>query len=404
MTRMDWIGPACDTARRGLRAFGMATLATIGLALLAPVPADAQSSVRPPSNAVTNAPLEAARPAETSGPNGGPSGGKVINPAAHLWGDLRRGMQGSVSIPDKKAATLIQSEGEDWRSFRNGPLTRYGAWAMAGMLLALAAFYLIRGTIRVEHGLAGLTIVRFDTIERFGHWLMAGSFIVLALTGLNMLYGRYVIEPVLGKPIFATLTATGKWLHNYIAFAFMLGLFIAFLKWVRQNIPNHHDGTWLLQGGGIVVKGVHPPAGKFNMGQKIIFWLVMLGGVSISLSGISLLFPFETGLFAKTFSLLNGVLRLGLPASLTPVQEMQYATSWHAIVALFLVCVIFAHIYIGTIGMEGAFDAMGSGSVDLNWAREHHSLWVDEEMGKAGGVAPSGGPASHGSGKPVPAE
>ena len=132
----------------------------------------------------------------------------------------------------------------------------------------------------------------------------------------------------------------------------------------------------------------HPPAKKFNAGQKILFWLIMLGGVSISLSGISLMLPFEFHLFSKTFAMLN-VFGFNLPTNLTSVEEMQYAATWHGIVALFLVCVIFGHIYIGTIGMEGAFDAMGSGEVDLNWAKEHHGLWVEEELGKDA-IAPRG--------------
>lgn len=126
-------------------------------------------------------------------------------------------------------------------------------------------------------------------------------------------------------------------------------------------------------------KGSHPPAKKFNAGQKILFWLIILGGASLSLSGISLLFPFQTAIFAKTFEVVN-IFGFNLPTDLTPVAEMQLATLWHSVVALALICVVVAHIYIGSLGMEGAFDAMGSGEVDRNWAKEHHSVWYAEEM------------------------
>jgi formate dehydrogenase subunit gamma len=323
-------------------------------------------------------------------------GGAVVDPQRpsnydiELWRKVREGVQGQVSIPDKKAGQLVQSDGENWRNFRNGPLPKYGAWGLAGILVLLAAFFLVRGRIVIEHGWAGRTLTRFSDLERFGHWLLAGSFLILALTGLNVLYGRYVLLPVIGKDAFATFSQAGKWVHSYVAFAFMAGLALTFVVWLRHNFPSWRDVVWLAKGGGMFVKGSHPPAWKFNAGQKILFWLVMLGGVSISLSGIALLFPFQTALFAKTFAIIN-VLGFNFPTSLTPIQEMQYATSWHGVVALFLVCVIIAHIYIGTLGMQGAFSAMGSGEVDVNWAKEHHSLWADEELRKMGEVAVQSG-------------
>jgi formate dehydrogenase subunit gamma len=272
---------------------------------------------------------------------------------------------------------------------------------MGGMIALLLIFMLARGRIRIEHGWAGTTITRFGSFERMGHWLLAISFIILALSGLNILYGRYVLLPIIGAAAFANITMLGKWLHNYVAFAFMAGLAIVFFNWVLHNLPSRYDVVWILKGGGMLKKGVHPPARKFNFGQKIVFWLTILGGVSISLSGIALMFPFETTLFAKTFALVNTFLGTKLPTTLTPIQEMQYATTWHSIMALFLVCVIIAHIYIGTIGMEGAFSAMGSGEVDLNWAKEHHSVWVQEVEAKAARGASAGSSAAP---RVVPAE
>ena len=164
----------------------------------------------------------------------------------------------------------------------------------------------------------------------------------------------------------------------------MLGLVLIFLMWVVDNIPKKHDLKWLAQGGGLFTKGVHPPSTKFNAGQKIIFWIVILFGVTISVSGLSLLFPFQIMLFSSTFDVLNttglsGLLGLGeLNTSLAPHEEMQLAQSWHAVVAFGFIAVIFAHIYIGSVGMEGALDAMKSNGVDEQWAKEHHGLWLEE--------------------------
>jgi formate dehydrogenase subunit gamma len=295
-----------------------------------------------------------------------------------LWRALRQGDRGSVSIPNQQAGVLIQSEGETWRTFRNGPLSTYGVWVLLGVIALLALFYAIRGRVRIEAGHSGQRVRRFNGFERFAHWLTATTFVVLALSGLNMLYGRYTLLPLLGPEIFATLTLWGKYAHNFLAFGFMLGLVMLFVMWVWGNLPDRHDVVWVLKGGGMFKRGVHVHAKKFNAGQKIVFWLVILGGISISLSGIMLLFPFELAMFGKTFAWINWAFGTDFPAQLTAMQEMQFAQAWHAIVGLVLTAIIIGHIYIGTIGMEGAFDAMGSGEVDENWAREHHDLWVEQ--------------------------
>jgi formate dehydrogenase subunit gamma len=160
---------------------------------------------------------------------------------------------------------------------------------------------------------------------------------------------------------------------------------MVFVMWVVHNIPNKTDITWLRQFGGIIGKA-HPPAKKFNAGQKMIFWSVILFGTSIAVSGVSLLFPFELPLFAKTFAMLNWtglpeLLGFGvLPETMSPQEEMQFAQLWHAIMAFVLTAIVLAHIYIGSVGMEGAYDAMGSGEVDEAWAHQHHSIWLDEVL------------------------
>jgi formate dehydrogenase subunit gamma len=180
--------------------------------------------------------------------------------------------------------------------------------------------------------------------------------IVLALTGLNLVVGRSVLLPIIGESAFGTLSAWGKIAHNYLAWPFMLALAFIFVLWVARNLPQRVDMEWIRQGGGIFKKGAHPPAGKFNAGQKLVFWLVILGGAAVSYTGIMLLFPALAGTAA----------------------DWQFYQVVHALVAAGLTALILAHIYIGTLGMEGAFDAMGSGEVDETWAKEHHSLWVEE--------------------------
>jgi formate dehydrogenase subunit gamma len=320
----------------------------------------------------------ASQPAFES-PTGGEVPGNVLGSqdSSEIWRAIRQGQTGTVSIPDPRAGQLIQSEGDNWRAVRNGPLTVYGAWAMLGAVIVIAAFFALRGRIRIDAGPSGTTIERFNMLERTAHWVTAISFIVLALTGLNILYGRHVLLPILGPEIFSAITMAGKYAHNFLAFAFMAGVVLIFVLWVRHNIPSRADLRWLAVGGGLFKKGVHPPAAKFNAGQKLIFWAVVLGGISVSLSGLALMFPFEFSFFGPTFAALN-IFGLGLPTELTTMQEMQLAQLWHGVVALILIAIIIGHIYIGSLGMEGAFEAMGSGQVDLNWAKEHHPLWVDE--------------------------
>ncbi|WP_322002113.1 formate dehydrogenase subunit gamma [Marinobacter alexandrii] len=320
-------------------------------------------------------PANAAPINDQLGTNGGRSDADVWRGLRYNEADVR------TQARTPAATVLIQDGGMPWYKLREGPLITYGGLALLGIIALLAVFYLIRGRIKIDGGPAGTTIERFKAIERFGHWLLAGSFIALGITGLITLMGRSFLIPVLGPEAYATLAAGSKWLHNNIAWAFMLGLVMTFCMWVVHNIPNKLDWQWIKAGGGIFTKS-HPPAKKFNAGQKIIFWTVMLLGFSVSLSGLSLLFPFEMPMFAKTFGIINSVLGTDLPAVLAPHEEMQYANIWHSIVAFVMMVAIIAHIYIGSVGMEGAFDAMGKGHVDLEWARQHHDLWVAEVEAK----------------------
>jgi formate dehydrogenase subunit gamma len=191
------------------------------------------------------------------------------------------------------------------------------------------------------------------------------------------MFGRTLLLPLVGKDTFAVLTQWGKLLHNYLAFGFMVGIALMFVLWVWYNIPNRYDVVWILKGGGLF-GGSHPPAKRFNAGQKFVFWSVILLGFSLSLSGLQLLFPFTFSFFDSTFAFLNHWVGTSLPTGLSPMAEQQLAVLWHGVVSVVLIAIVIGHIYIGSIGMEGAFQAMGSGRVDLNWARQHHDLWVAE--------------------------
>lgn len=347
--------------RRWLAAVGMAMLVAAGFAgsaSLTPAPAWAQAQGFVPGGAKSNA------------------------NAAEMWRAIRQGVTGNVSIPDKMAGTLVQSQGDNLRAFRDGPLVTWGGWGLLITITLIAAFYGLRGRIEIDGGPAGRTIRRFNDVERFVHWLTAGSFVVLALTGLNLMYGKFVLMPIVGQPAFAAVAHYGKLAHNYLGFAFMVGIVMMVVLWIRHNIPNAHDLKWLALAGGLFTRGMHPSSKKFNAGQKLIFWAVVLGGGSMAFSGLCLMFPFELHPFDATFRAINAAFGTTLPTGLTALQEAQLALVWHGIMALVLIAIIIAHIYIGSIGMEGALDAVVGGDVDENWARQHHDLWVAEVKGE----------------------
>ncbi len=342
--------------------------ATAGTGVFGPVGqawAEGASSVRPPKNAVNVAP---SRPG-TITPQGQdtqkwgaskklPTTASAQPGASRLWRNIRRGVRGTVSIPNKKAGYLIQSQNEMWRQYRLGTLSNFGIWILLIIVVALALFFLVRGRLKVDGGLSGKLIERFSSPDRFAHWLAATSFIILGISGLMLLYGREVLIPIFGREGFSVLAGFGKLAHNYVGFAFIVGIVMMLVLWIRQNLPDKYDVPWMLALGGFFQRGVHPPARKFNTGQKVIFWSTVGGGGLIAISGVLLLFP-----------------------TARSVEGMQFLQTWHALLALILIAIIIAHIYIGSLGMQGAFQAMGTGKVDQNWAKQHHSVWVEETKG-----------------------
>ena len=264
-------------------------------------------------------------------------------------------IQGRGSIPDTKSYTIEQPAGRDWRHFREVTLRWIGGVAILGILALLVLFYLWRGMVRIESGRSGHTIVRFNAAERFVHWMTATCFVILALSGLNITFGRPLLLPLMSPEGFTAWSEWAKYAHNYLSFPFTLGVILIFFMWVAGNIPNRVDIEWFRRRGGMVGHD-RPPAYRFNGGQKLIYWIVVLGGGAIAVSGYLLMFPFYG----------------------TDIQTMQSAEIAHGIIAMLFIAAMLGHIYIGTIGMEGAFEAMGTGTVDVNWAREHHNLWLEE--------------------------
>jgi formate dehydrogenase subunit gamma len=293
-----------------------------------------------------------------------------VNPTAssvredQLLNELNR-ISGRCTIPDQKACTIEQPAGRDWRHFHEVTLRWIGAISILGMLALLVIFYLVRGMVRLEAGRSGRVLVRFSTFERLVHWMTAACFILLAISGLNITFGRPLLLPLIGPDAFTAWSQWAKYAHNYLSFPFTLGVFTIFLMWIAWNIPNRVDVEWLKRGGGIVGHD-HPPADRFNAGQKMIYWIVVLGGTAVAVSGYILMFPFYG----------------------TNIADMQVAQIVHGVAALLFVAVMLAHIYIGTIGMEGAFEGMWDGTVDVNWAKEHHRVWLEKEIVEGHVTAP----------------
>ena len=287
--------------------------------------------------------------------------------AAPTWRIVSEGRANYSSLPYLEAGVLIQpkarfpgqaqasSAGEAWRRFRNGPLTHIGGWLMLAALAAVGAMYFIKGPIKLKQGRSGRLIERFIAPERIAHWTVAISFVLLAASGLIMLFGKYVLLPVFGHPLFGWLAYALKNVHNFVGPVFALSIIVLFIIFVKDNLPQAADFKWLRSLGGTVGKE-HIAAERFNTGEKLWFWggLVVLG-LTVSATGF--------------------VLDMLVPGLEYSRANMQLANVIHLVAALLIAALSLGHIYLGTIGMEGAYAAMRTGYVDDTWAKEHHGLW-----------------------------
>lgn len=279
---------------------------------------------------------------------------RTTNPRADYWREVRRSERGYTAVTGPEADVLIQSRGETWREVRNGPVKIVGAILVLGVILAVLAYHLKKGGLKLEHR-TGRKVLRWAVSDRVLHWYTATLFVILALTGLSLLWGRTVLIPVLGKTGFAAWAGIAKPIHDYLALAFAAGLAVMLLKWFKHNIPAAYDREWIRQAGGYLGGG-HPPAGFANAGEKAYYWTLVIAGTTLVTSGFWMLFP-----------------NLGFERA-----AMQNANIIHGVSALILTAFVCLHIYLGTAGSEGALEGMITGEVDEGWARQHHGVWLDE--------------------------
>lgn len=282
---------------------------------------------------------------------------------APVWREVRSGEAYITNVRGPEAGVLIQSEGMTWRAIRNGPVTLYGGVLLLVVLASIFAFYKAKGAIKLHDAPTGRLVERFNKFERIVHWGTAGTFVVLAITGLAILFGKHVIVPVLGHTAFGYLLILGKTLHNYLGPVFLGFTLVMIVIWARDNVWVACDAQWVSKAGGLAT-GEHVPSGRFNFGEKTWFWFgVTILGLVVSVSGLVLDFP-NFGQLRETMQTFNLI---------------------HVIAAVFLMLLSFGHIYMGSIGVDGALDSMKTGQVDETWAREHHENWYNDiKAGKSG--------------------
>jgi len=292
---------------------------------------------------------------------------------APTWRDLRWGKEEYTSIKGRETGVLVQTYGETWRQLKNGWVTPIVGWAIALVVVVIGAFYRWKGSIKVHGAPTGRLIQRFTPFERYVHWVVAISFSILGVTGLIIMLGKYLLLPVIGYTLFGWLTQLSKHLHNFAGPVFVVSLLMFIVMFVRYNLPRLYDIGWLFKAGGMI-SGQHVPSGKFNAGEKMWFW----GGVVVlsligSASGLILDFP--------NFDQVRAV--------------MIQANVVHAVSAGAVMAISLGHIYLGTIGLEGAYDAMRYGYVDEAWAKEHHEYWYNDiKSGKIKAGTASGVPVA----------
>jgi formate dehydrogenase subunit gamma len=290
---------------------------------------------------------------------------------APMWRGVRETghMPGFTTLPDNEGGTLIQkfvqypgtgftTAGEAWRQVRNQWIVPYGGALLLIVLLAIALFYWRKGAIGHSSNAGARRIERFTPFERAAHWVNAVAFVVLALSGIVLAFGKYFLLPITGATLFGWLTYALKTAHNFAGPLFAVSLVVVFITFLRDEVPRAEDVTWLKKGGGML-SGQEVPSHRFNAGEKVIFWLgVFLFGAIVVGSGL--------------------VLDKLIPGLAYLRGDMQLAHMIHAVAAVLMICLFLGHIYLGTIGMKGAYRAMRDGYVDEEWAHEHHALWAED--------------------------
>jgi formate dehydrogenase subunit gamma len=258
----------------------------------------------------------------------------------------------------KYPGSRLTNAGEAWRQVRNEWIIPYGAALLFVMLLAIAIFFFTRGPIGLHGTETGRKIERFTPFERATHWSNAIAFVTLAVSGLVMAFGQFFLLPIIGASLFGLLTYALKTIHNFVGPLFVVTLVLMFITFVRDNLPRVADLKWLAKGGGLF-GGKEVPSHRFNAGEKVVFW----GGILVLGSIVA-----ASGLFLDKL----------LPGFVYTRGEMQIAHMVHGVATMLMMALIMGHIYIGTLGMKGAYHAMRHGYVDETWAREHHEYWYED--------------------------
>jgi formate dehydrogenase subunit gamma len=290
---------------------------------------------------------------------------------APFWRAVREsGNQvGYSSLPGAEQGVLIQqfvqypgsryaSAGEAWRQVRNQWILPYGGSLLLVVVVAMGLFYWRKGALGGHEADTGRVIERFTPLERSAHWLNAIAFVILGVSGVVMAFGKFFLLPLLGGTLFGWLTYALKNAHNFAGPLFAVTLVIVIVTFVRDNLPAKGDMQWLMRGGGLL--GEHEvPSHRFNAAEKALFWMgVFLVGLVVVGSGL--------------------VLNKLIPGLGDTRGQMQIAHMVHAVASIVMMAMFLGHIYIGTIGMKGAYRGMRTGYVDEGWAKEHHEWWYDD--------------------------
>jgi formate dehydrogenase subunit gamma len=278
-----------------------------------------------------------------------------------VWSEVRSGEPQITTVRGRETNVLIQPEGQTWRAVRV-PILFWGGIIFALTVCGLAVFHMLRGTMG-DPGRPGERVIeRFSPMDRYAHWFVAIVWVALAISGLILSLGKAVLLPLIGYTLFSWLATLAKTLHNFAGPLLIIGVPWLFVRFLRDNGLSGEDVRWFANIMGYF-KGHEYPSERFNAGEKIVFWLVLVVGSTILIvSGLILLFPN----FDQTRS------------------TMQVANIVHAVVAYLSIALACVHIYLGTIGLQGAYRAMRDGDVRESWAEHHHLRWYQRVVaGKA---------------------
>jgi formate dehydrogenase subunit gamma len=278
---------------------------------------------------------------------------------------------GTTSLPGVEKGVLVQrftqypgsdytTAGEAWRQVRNRWIVPFGGSLLLIALVAIGIYYFTKGPLGdpIDPN-APRRIERFTPFERAAHWTNAIAFVILAVTGIVMAFGRLFMLPWMGGTLFGGLTYALKTVHNFVGPLFVVSLVVVIVTFARDELWRRWDGAWMRSSVHILKGGHEPASHRFNAGEKVVFWLgVVLFGLVVAASGL--------------------VLDRLMPGMDFTRGQMQVAHMVHAVLAVGMMVLIGVHIYLGTVGVRGAYTAMRGGWVDERWAQEHHALWAED--------------------------